>query len=137
MLLDLAGADASPPAQPKSDISDFGHSIGPWRRLVPRGSEQEATLAAILLAVFVLLVVPPLIWLVIGSVYSTGRDGTHEALTLANYADVLAAPALIESTVNSVTFALGSAVLALLLGGTLRWPRPGRSCRWRRLTCST
>jgi iron(III) transport system permease protein len=100
-------------------------SAGPARRWRVvrqlRQYQEEAWLAPILLIVFMLLVIPPLVWLLIGSFYSTARDGSAGVLTLANYTQVLTAPALLESALNSVKFALGSALLALVLGGVQAW----------------
>ncbi len=109
MLLDHAAADASAAPRHRRTIRLFG---------VDR---EEAWLTPTLLFVLLLLVVPPLVWLVLGSFSSTARDGSAGALTLANYLRVLAAPSLAESTVNSFVFALGSAFLALALGGSQAW----------------
>jgi iron(III) transport system permease protein len=107
MLLDHAAADAS---------------AVPRRRRRPFGLEgEEAWLTPGLLLVLLLLVVPPLVWLLAGSFFSTTRDGSPGTLTLANYLRVLSAPSVLESTLNSVVFALGSALLALTLGGTQAW----------------
>ena len=82
---------------------------------------EGALLVPGLVLVIALLVVPPLVFLILGSLHGTLPDGGPGSLTLMNYLRVAATPDLASSAINSASFAAGSAVLALVLGGTQAW----------------
>jgi iron(III) transport system permease protein len=75
-------------------------------------------LMALLLA---LLVLPPLLFLVQGSLYTTTPTGHLGEFTLAYYRQLASDKRFISSLGNSVIFALGSAAIAITLGGLLAW----------------
>ena len=89
------------------------------RRLVPiRGNK---TLVIVLVGVvLVVLVVPPLFFLLQGSVVFTANDG-RVSLSLQRFVDLVQQPSFAQSTFNSFSFAIGSAILALLIGGVVAW----------------
>ncbi len=70
--------------------------------------------------VLCVLVLPPLIFLVSGSVTITGADG-REYLTLDRFRAIVNQRGFLASAANSFGFAVGSAVLALFLGGCVAW----------------
>ena len=83
--------------------------------------QEGAWLVLGLIAMVALLVMPPMIFLLLGSLRSTLPDGSAGALTLMNYANVIFTRALASSAINSAVFASGSAALALVLGGGQAW----------------
>jgi iron(III) transport system permease protein len=91
-----------------------------FRRLVPiRG---DKTLVSIIVGlVLVVLVIPPLWFLAEGSVVFTDDAGRFVGVSLQRFADLVEGRGFAQSTLNSFTFAIGSAVLALLIGGIVAW----------------
>lgn len=77
--------------------------------------------SAALAALFALLVLPPIWYLLYGSVHTTLPDGSVGQLTSAHFTRLISDPRLLESAVNSVVFAAGSAALAIVLGGAQAW----------------
>lgn len=91
---------------PRSLLSRLGTGAGPL------------TLAIGL--VLLLLVLPPLYFLLQGSLTSIGPDGSVE-ISLRRFAELATRRGVVASAINSVIFALGSAVVALLVGGVTAW----------------
>jgi iron(III) transport system permease protein len=91
-----------------------------FRRLVSiRG---DKTLVSVIVGlVLVVLVIPPLWFLVEGSVVFTDDAGRFVGVSLQRFADLVEGRGFAQSTLNSFTFAVGSAVLALLIGGIVAW----------------
>jgi iron(III) transport system permease protein len=71
--------------------------------------------------VLLLLVGPPILILVANSLFEVAIDGTYGAFTLENFTRLLSQANLLRSAGNSLVFALGATVVALVLGGTLAW----------------
>jgi iron(III) transport system permease protein len=69
-----------------------------------------------LAAVLAVLVLPPLVFLVQGSL-----TGTEGEITLRYFRRIFADRRLFESVANSALFAFGSAVVALVFGGFIAW----------------
>lgn len=94
----------------------FGERL---RRLLPiRG---DKTLIIVLVGlVLAVLVIPPLFFLIQGSVVFTSDDG-RVSLSLQRFVDLVQQRGFAQSTINSFSFAIGSAVLALLIGGIVAW----------------
>ncbi|MGE5536991.1 MAG: ABC transporter permease [Gemmatimonas sp.] len=67
-------------------------------------------------AVLAVFVVPPLIFLAVGSI--TGPEGD---VTVRYFARVFQDRRLFESLANSILFALGSSAVALVVGGSIAW----------------
>ena len=67
-----------------------------------------------------MLVIPPLFFLIEGSVVFTADDG-RVSLSLQRFVDLVEQRGVAQSTFNSFSFAIGSAVLALLIGGIVAW----------------
>jgi iron(III) transport system permease protein len=89
--------------------------------IVTRRHRQLSLFGLAMIAVTALLVVPPLVRVVLGSFQGVNPDGSPGALTSLNYINLLADPDLFVGTVNSLIFATGSAVLALVLGASQAW----------------
>jgi iron(III) transport system permease protein len=67
------------------------------------------------------LTLPPVVVLVQTSLATLNVRGEVVAFTLSHYARVLSNPAVLTLLANTLGFALGSCVLALLVGGGLAW----------------
>lgn len=82
---------------------------------------EGALLAVVIAAILAILIVPPLVFLVFGSLHHPSADGSAGPLTVRNYLQVLTTRDLTISAANSVAFSAGSALVALLLGGAQAW----------------
>ena len=98
------------------------HSVRP-RRLQCLGIAPDSTLAlvAMLAVVLLLLVVPPLWFLLQGSLHTTTVKGALGDFTLAYYQRLLSDRQFFGSLENSIIFSLGSLVIALCFGGLVAW----------------
>src|SRR6266567_3628635 len=81
-----------------------------WRRL--RMSPLAAGLAAILLV----LILPPTLYLIVTSFYTTKPDGSFDQLTLRYYQQLFTSPYFAASLWNTVVYAAGSLLVAIVLG---------------------
>jgi iron(III) transport system permease protein len=80
------------------------------------------TIVSIALAVIlVALVLPPLVFLLQGSVTGPAAEQQGQAFTFYYFQHMLDDRRLTQSFINSVAFSLGSAVVALFFGGLLAW----------------
>ena len=95
---------------------DQGNNRG-WRRFIPGPTHRVVILVSAVLAFFV---VYPLVTLVLRS-FQVETVPRHYDFTLGNYSSAFATHNTYESLVNSLIFALGSATLALIIGGSLAW----------------
>ena len=75
----------------------------------------------LLILIIGLLVIPPLWFLLQGSIFINNLDGSLGPLTWRYYARMFEDSRLIGSAVNSIIFAVCSAILALVFGGLLAW----------------
>jgi iron(III) transport system permease protein len=76
---------------------------------------------AILTVLLGLLTIPPLWYLIEGSLRTTTVTGAPGDFTLVHYARLIQDRQFFSSLGNSLVFAAGSAVLALILGGLVAW----------------
>jgi iron(III) transport system permease protein len=81
--------------------------------------DERVVLVAILGLIFAILVLPPFIFLVKGAL--TIEEGGASRVTLERFTRILAERGIWTSALNSVIFALGSAIVALLIGGVNAW----------------
>jgi iron(III) transport system permease protein len=79
----------------------------------------QETLFGVVLLLLVWLIVPPVFFLVRGSL--SGLRGTADALNFDAYVAVLTSPNLLASLQATLVFALLSSVLGIVLGGLLAW----------------
>ena len=73
-------------------------------------------LVAALTAILLVLVLPPVIYLIVTSFYTTRPDGSFDQLTLRYYQRLFTSPYFASSLWNTVLYAGGSAVVAIVLG---------------------
>jgi iron(III) transport system permease protein len=71
--------------------------------------------------VLLLVIVPPVIYLIRSSLHQTNFDGSFGALTLRYYRALIENNEFLSLAMNSALYALGSAVVALTLGGVQAW----------------
>ena len=97
--------------------------IGRLRRLQFLGIVPDSTraLVAMLTVVLFLLVVPPLWFLLQGSLHTTTVTGALGDFTMAYYRRLLSDRQFFGSLANSIIFSLGSLVIALCFGGIVAW----------------
>ena len=105
-------------------------------------------LVAVLAAILLILILPPTIYLVVTSFYTTRPDGSFDQFTLRYYQQLFTSPYFLSSLRNTAIFSVGSALVAITIGVVQaliveRTNTPGRrtsfSARWCRSafrTCS-
>jgi iron(III) transport system permease protein len=76
--------------------------------------------SALIGLVLAVLVLPPLLFLVHGAVTVTAPGGAT-TFSLHRFGDIVAQRGFAQSAINSFIFSLGSAVLALVMGGVMAW----------------
>lgn len=74
-----------------------------------------------LVLVLLLVIVPPVIYLIRSSLHETNFDGSFGALTLRYYRALIENNEFLTLALNSALYALGSALVALTLGGMQAW----------------
>ena len=82
---------------------------------------QTTWIAAILIVILLALVVPPLWFLLQGSITVAGSRTEAARWGLENFQNVLSGRHFVETTLYSLGFAAGSAALALALGWIMAW----------------
>ena len=83
--------------------------------------DNSVLLVAFMAAILVVLVGPPLWFLVQGSLHESTPTGAMGAFTFDHYRRLLSDRRLFAALANSTVFALGSATLAITLGGFMGW----------------
>jgi iron(III) transport system permease protein len=99
-------------------------SMSEARATTPRPSffsDPRRPLSLALIALLVLLVIPPILMLLRGSIAKIAIDGTIVYFTLDYYRNLFTNVRLLGALQNSVTFAAISAVISLFIGGTMAW----------------
>lgn len=93
------------------------------KRSVFSGLRRDARtpLALALLAILLVLVLPPIVMLARSSIAELGPGGVVTGWTLGHFQKLLADRHLAASFLNSVVFAAGSAVVSFLVGGVIAW----------------
>ncbi|HEY4135026.1 MAG TPA: iron ABC transporter permease [Alphaproteobacteria bacterium] len=92
---------------------------GTWRRL--RGVFGVSPVVAVLIALLLVFLVPPTVYLIQASVYTTKPNGAFDQFTLRYYADLFGNPRFLQNLINSCVYAVGSAAVALTLGTLQAW----------------
>jgi iron(III) transport system permease protein len=88
----------------------------------PRSSARQTTwIAALVIVVLAALVVPPLLFLLQGSVTVAGAPGEAARFGFDNFQSVISGRRFVSTTLNSLVFAAGSAVIALVVGWVMAW----------------
>src|SRR6266568_1707101 len=81
-----------------------------WARL------RLSPLVAVLAAILLVLILPPTLYLVVTSFFSTKPDGSFDQFTLRFYQQLFSSPYFAASLGNTVVYAFGSALVAIVLG---------------------
>jgi iron(III) transport system permease protein len=74
-------------------------------------------LVALLAAILLVLILPPTLFLIDTSFHVTNPDGSFGAFTLEYYRQLFASPYFATSLRNTAIYAVGTAVVAIVLGG--------------------
>jgi iron(III) transport system permease protein len=91
---------------------------------VPVGSQARnrrarlrmSPLVAVLAAILLVLILPPTLYLIVTSFYTTKPDGSFDQLTLRYYQQLFTSPYFASSLWNTVVYAAGSSLVAIVLG---------------------
>ena len=78
-------------------------------------------LVAVLIVVLLVFLVPPTIYLVQTSLYTTTYDGSFDQFTFRFYIELFTNPRFFNNLVNASIYAIGSAAVALTLGVLQAW----------------
>jgi iron(III) transport system permease protein len=89
-------------------------------RAAPR-REKFSPIVLILIALLLAMILPPIIHLIETSFYTTKPDGSFGEFTTRYYYAIFENPRFMRYLINTTIFALGSAVLAILLGVGQAW----------------
>ncbi len=81
-----------------------------------RAHARISPLVALLAAILLVLILPPTLFLIHTSVHTMRPDGSFGPFTLQYYAQLFTSPYFAVSLRNTVVYAIGSAVLAIMLG---------------------
>jgi iron(III) transport system permease protein len=73
-------------------------------------------LVAALAAILLILILPPTIYLVVTSFYTTRPDGSFDQFTLRYYQQLFTSPYFLSSLRNTAIFSVGSALVAITIG---------------------
>jgi iron(III) transport system permease protein len=84
-------------------------------------ARQTSLIAGLLVVVLGALVVPPLIFLLQGSLIIAGAPSEATRWGLENFQNVLGGRRFVATTLNSLSFAAGSAAIALVVGWIMAW----------------
>ncbi len=105
--------------QAATGLQGFGGASQVRRRTGWSSGVSPAVLG--LAGILVFCVVPPLIFLVMASLHETNYDGSMGAFTLEHYKTLLGGARFFRHLTTSALFALGSAIVALFIGGLQAW----------------
>ena len=72
-------------------------------------------LVIVLGAILLILILPPTLYLIATSVYTTRPDGSFDQLTLRYYQQLFTSPYFASSLWNTAIYAVGSAAVAIVL----------------------
>jgi iron(III) transport system permease protein len=75
-------------------------------------------LVAVLIVILLILILPPTLYLIVTSFFSTRPDGSFDQFTLRFYQQLFTSPYFAASLWNTVIYSIGSAFVAIVLGVT-------------------
>jgi iron(III) transport system permease protein len=109
-----------------ADLAHVRDMSGPQRGAAVGGrsrwlARQPAWIAAILIVILAMLVLPPFLFLIQGSITVSGPTATVVKWGLDNFQSVIGGRYFISTSVNSLVFAAASAAMALLIGWVTAW----------------
>ena len=74
-----------------------------------------------LIALMLCVMLPPIVYLVSSSLYTTNPDGSFKDFTFRFYAELITNPRFARNLTNTAIYAIGSAVVAIALGTLQAW----------------
>src|SRR5262249_6544046 len=77
--------------------------------------------ALVIVAILLIAILPPLIYLVQSSFYTTLADGSFGEFTFAHYVAIFTQPIFAKYLLNTTLYAVGTALIAILLGSVQAW----------------
>src|SRR3954470_10082637 len=80
------------------------------------GRWRLSPLVAVLAAILLILILPPTLYLIVTSFFTTRPDGSFDQFTLRFYTQLVSSPFFLSSLRNTAIYALGSAFVAIVLG---------------------
>ena len=107
-------------AGPHKAESTYGAAMAAAGRSLWRKFGVSPVVGALIL-VLVILIFPPLIFLVKTSLYTTTFTGAFDKFTFGFYGELVNDPLFITSLRNTAVYAMGSATVAILLGALQAW----------------
>jgi iron(III) transport system permease protein len=113
----MSSSDLSASSEPKSVPPASGRSI--WQ-LLSAGQNDKLVLSIVIGLILGVLVLPPMLFLITGAVTIDLPGGAHE-FSLQRFVTIVNQKGFLASVGNSFAFAIGSAVLALSVGGLIAW----------------
>ena len=78
-------------------------------------------LVLVLISLLLCIMLPPIIFLISSSLYTTNADGSFRDFTFKFYTDLIANPRFGKNLLNTSIYAVGSACVAIFLGGLQAW----------------
>ncbi len=75
-----------------------------------------APVVAVLAGLLLILIVPPTLFLIASSFFTTNYDGSFGQFTLRHYGQLVSSPYFLSSVGNTLIYAVGSAAVGLTLG---------------------
>ncbi|NDB68605.1 MAG: iron ABC transporter permease [Methylocystaceae bacterium] len=75
----------------------------------------------VLIGLLLCIMLPPIIFLISSSLYTTNPDGSFRDFTFKFYTDLIANPRFGKNLLNTSIYAVGSACVAIFLGGLQAW----------------
>src|SRR5690242_13744653 len=73
---------------------------------------------AVLAAILLIVILPPTLYLIVTSFYTTRPDGSFDTFTFQYYQSLFTSSYFKTSLINTVIYAIGSACVALTIGVT-------------------
>ncbi|MEE8515017.1 MAG: hypothetical protein V3T02_00110, partial [Alphaproteobacteria bacterium] len=74
-----------------------------------------------LVVIMLTLILPPIIFLLNSSVHTIKPDGSFDQFTLRFYKELITNPRFFNNFINTTVYAIGSAVIAIVLGTVQAW----------------
>src|SRR5262245_37698731 len=98
-------------------VLDETGSMAPTARTQgSHGRWRLSPLVAVLAAILLILILPPTVYLLVTSFFSTKPDGSFDQFTLRFYQQLFSSPYFAASLGNTIVYAFGSALVAIVLG---------------------
>ncbi|MDX1485858.1 MAG: iron ABC transporter permease [Alphaproteobacteria bacterium] len=107
------GSESTAGASAREKLGAFGHGL--------RHGFGYSPLVIALAAFMLLLMLPPIIFLLNSSLHTIKADGSFDQFTLRFYRELITNPRFFNNFLNTTVYATGSAVVAIILGTIQAW----------------